>query len=193
MSTEESTPRRSYKLSELRSALEATGHNISHRSIQNWIKDGKLSATRTAGGQWRIPKGEYERIMRERGGKPSRMRPDQKRKGVVWTDSDHLRTVERRYGITPAEYQALCAANDWRCTICETRPHEENADKNIKAQRLCVDHDHDTGAVRGLLCYGCNIRVSFAGERPAFIRRVLAYTEGRLAKPVQLGLFKESA
>lgn len=41
----------------------------------------------------------------------------------------------------------MLAAQDGRCAICTRRP---------RARRLAVDHDHNTGLVRGLLCYTCN-------------------------------------
>ena len=50
-------------------------------------------------------------------------------------------------GITDDEYARLLAAQDGHCALCENRP---------KSRRLHVDHDHATGAVRGLLCHRCN-------------------------------------
>ncbi|MFE7717525.1 endonuclease VII domain-containing protein [Nocardia rhizosphaerihabitans] len=54
------------------------------------------------------------------------------------------------YGITEDEYQAIYAAQNGCCYICD-QPRAENARK-----RLSVDHDHKTGYVRGLLCQRCN-------------------------------------
>jgi hypothetical protein len=50
-------------------------------------------------------------------------------------------------GVTPDEYNRLLAAQDGHCALCPNTP---------KTRRLSVDHDHRTGAVRGLLCYRCN-------------------------------------
>lgn len=57
-------------------------------------------------------------------------------------------TLRTRYGITPEEYDELLARQDGRCAMCR----EECA----TGKRLAVDHDHATGAVRGLLCHACN-------------------------------------
>ena len=187
------TAERYFKLSELRTALEASGHFISQRRLQQMCDEGAIEATRTAGGHRRIPDYEFNRILRERGGVPSRVKPHEKRKSNVWSDGDHLKTMQRRYGVSPEEYRALCEANDWRCTICEKRPHEEYAHMHLKSQRLNLDHDHETGAARGLLCHKCNKHVAFAGDRTEIIRRVLAYVEGRLTPPVQLRFFDKSA
>lgn len=55
-----------------------------------------------------------------------------------------------RYGITPEQWQSLYDSQEGLCGICG-QPQG--------AQRLCVDHDHSTGAVRGLLCDFCNRKV----------------------------------
>lgn len=62
----------------------------------------------------------------------------------------YFRHVERTYGITAAEYQALLETQDGRCAICRRLP---------RRRRLAVDHDHNTGTVRGLLCFTCNFHV----------------------------------
>jgi hypothetical protein len=59
--------------------------------------------------------------------------------------SSHLK---RKYGITVADYEAMLAAQGGGCAICGA--------PEPAAQSLHVDHCHDTGAVRGLLCFRCN-------------------------------------
>lgn len=59
----------------------------------------------------------------------------------------HGAMVEKVYGITSAEYDALLKRQGGKCAICRARP---------RSIRLAVDHDHGTGAVRGLLCSRCN-------------------------------------
>ena len=58
-------------------------------------------------------------------------------------DGHRLRT----YGQTPDDHAKLVRAQDGRCAICRN-------DQRIKAK--ATDHDHKTGAVRGLLCQRCN-------------------------------------
>lgn len=43
--------------------------------------------------------------------------------------------------------------------------------------RLCVDHDHRTGRVRGMLCTRCNVSLGSLGDTVESIRGVLAYLE----------------
>lgn len=59
----------------------------------------------------------------------------------------HETMIAKTYGITGDDYATLFAAQGGRCAICRARP---------KSKRLAVDHDHKTGAVRGLLCSRCN-------------------------------------
>ncbi len=63
----------------------------------------------------------------------------------------HGARVEKVYGITPVEYDALMELQGGLCYICRRAPI---------SKRLAVDHDHATGLVRGLLCpdneRGCN-------------------------------------
>ena len=78
-------------------------------------------------------------------------------------EAARARHVKHRYGITAAEYAALLAAQGGRCAVChatEAPTHWRNG--------LCVDHDHATGRVRGLLCNACNLAAGFVrSERGA--------------------------
>jgi Autographiviridae endonuclease VII len=70
-----------------------------------------------------------------------RTRPERKR-----ADRDaHLR---RKYGIGIDDYDALLLRQSGGCAICHVLPDPST--------NLHVDHDHATGAVRGLLCVSCN-------------------------------------
>lgn len=57
----------------------------------------------------------------------------------------------RKYGITLDDYETMVAAQDGRCAICRVEGEEPPSKR-----QLVVDHCHDTGRVRGLLCQPCN-------------------------------------
>ena len=59
------------------------------------------------------------------------------------------RMLRRTYGIGQEQYDQMFRSQDGKCAICLT--HQDNFKK-----KLSVDHNHLTGAVRGLLCFGCN-------------------------------------
>lgn len=67
------------------------------------------------------------------------------------------RNFQRRYGITLAEYEALMVEQGGGCAIC----HEPCR----TGSRLSVDHCHETGAVRGLLCRNCNAGLGQFADR----------------------------
>lgn len=64
--------------------------------------------------------------------------------------------LRSKYGISLAEYQALHEAQEGRCAICR-RP--ETRTVRGRVQRLSVDHCHQTGRIRGLLCHTCNLTI----------------------------------
>jgi len=85
----------------------------------------------------------------------------------------------KTYGITPEEYAALLVKQGGVCAICKEPPKTRN---NINGKpgihRLCVDHDHVTGAVRGLLCHSCNVGLAQYSDRPDLLRAAASYIEG---------------
>ena len=74
------------------------------------------------------------------------------------------------YGITTDQYDALLAEQDGRCGICG----DENT-HNSSRKNFAVDHDHSTGAVRGLLCWHCNTALGHLGDDIDGVLRALHY------------------
>jgi Autographiviridae endonuclease VII len=72
----------------------------------------------------------------------------------------------KRYGVAPEVFEALVAGQDGQCGICER-----------SIEPLCVDHDHATGEIRGLLCTACNIGVGHLGDDPARLRAAARYLD----------------
>lgn len=76
--------------------------------------------------------------------------------------------LKRKYGITPEEYDERLAAQGGVCAICGEPPEDP------RGYRMHVDHDHATGAVRGILCGSCNRGLGNFGDD---IDRLLAAVE----------------
>jgi hypothetical protein len=72
---------------------------------------------------------------------------------------EQARSRIRRYGISAKVYIEMLAAQDGLCAVCRIRPPE------------AVDHCHATGVIRGLLCLGCNGRLSVVDDRDAVRER----------------------
>lgn len=65
----------------------------------------------------------------------------------------HTAQLQRNYGITSYDLQRMAAEQDHRCAICGEKEKEQ---RNGRVKHLAVDHDHQTGKVRELLCTSCN-------------------------------------
>lgn len=79
----------------------------------------------------------------------------------------------RQYGLSPETFEALMAEHEGRCAIC-ARDFTEKL-------RPCVDHDHATGVVRGLLCRHCNLGLGYY-EQHSFAAMAGAYLERHARK-----------
>ena len=84
--------------------------------------------------------------------------------------SDRDQGLKRRYGIGQIEYEELYTKQKGCCAICGS---EDPGDISIK--NLCVDHDHESSKVRGLLCTRCNKLIGFARENPDILKLALAF------------------
>lgn len=74
--------------------------------------------------------------------------------------------LKRTYGITMDEFEQMVEAQQGQCVVCER-----------VVDRLVVDHDHETGATRELLCGTCNSGLGLFGENPEMLRRAAEYLE----------------
>lgn len=73
-----------------------------------------------------------------------------------------------RHGLTLADRRELEAKQNHKCPLC---------DRPLADVRVHVDHDHETGKVRGILCQSCNTRLGWYENRPDLVR---AYLDGLL-------------
>ncbi len=79
--------------------------------------------------------------------------------------------IKQKYGLTKEGYAALLEQQDSRCAICDT------AFAELSARQVNVDHCHKTGAIRGLLCTGCNTGLGLLGDSAEGLRKALDYLE----------------
>ena len=76
----------------------------------------------------------------------------------------HLRN---KFSLTVEEYDAILEAQDGVCALCECPP--------TPGISLHVDHDHGTGAIRGLRCVRCNNALGLFREDPDLLKRAARY------------------
>ncbi len=71
-----------------------------------------------------------------------------------------------RYGLTLMEFSNMVLAQEGACAVC-----------NCPMEKPHVDHDHETGVVRGLLCELCNRGIGHFKDDPRLLRAAAAYLE----------------
>src|SRR3990167_41040 len=84
-------------------------------------------------------------------------------------------SLATKYGLTPEQFDALLLAQGNACAICSSR-----------RKTMCVDHDHSTGEVRGILCRSCNAMLGQVKDSTARLARAIQYLDchkGRVHRP----------
>lgn len=76
--------------------------------------------------------------------------------------------LQRVYGMSSADYEALYRRQAGRCAVCGCA---------VEDGKLHVDHDHTTGRVRGLLCQKCNRGIGLFNDSPQRLRAAAEYCE----------------
>lgn len=82
--------------------------------------------------------------------------------------------LKRQYGMTLADYRERFAAQGGLCAICGS---PEKLTRNGRLLPLAVDHDHESGFVRGLLCVDCNVSLGKMHDDPRLLRAAADYIE----------------
>jgi hypothetical protein len=87
----------------------------------------------------------------------------------------HARAVriKHHYGLTTGDFDAMLAAQDGKCAICAAP---------FGAETPNIDHDHNTGGVRGLLCRDCNFALGRFADDPDRLSAAIAYLASHQTK-----------
>ena len=82
------------------------------------------------------------------------------------------RSIFRKFSLTVEQYYEMEKAQNYKCACCGT-------DKpGIKTKRWHIDHCHDTGIIRGLLCHGCNLGIGHFKDNPEELQKAISYLIG---------------
>jgi hypothetical protein len=71
-----------------------------------------------------------------------------------------------KHGITKEDYAIRLKDQQGKCAICGCLP-----------KKLCVDHDHETGKIRGLLCNNCNLMLGHSKDSVERLRNAADYLD----------------
>lgn len=94
----------------------------------------------------------------------SRAKANYRKKPEIWLRSD----LKRRYDMSVEEFATLLESQNGVCAICGKPERGKN-------NRLSVDHDHESGAIRGLLCNACNAGLGRFNDNLALLQKAVSY------------------
>jgi hypothetical protein len=78
-------------------------------------------------------------------------------------------SLKSKYSMTIADKDALLAKQEGKCAICRS--------ERFNGPGPCIDHDHTTGKIRGILCFNCNFVLGYAHNNPLVLRLAADYLE----------------
>ena len=82
--------------------------------------------------------------------------------------------LKRHYSLTPEQVKNIFTSQGYRCGACGS------TSCGRRTGHWCIDHDHKTGRVRGILCNGCNMALGHAKDNPATLRLLADYLERKV-------------
>lgn len=82
----------------------------------------------------------------------------------------HHSHIKATYKISKDSYNDMLSSQSGGCAICGGKTPGGRGSFHI-------DHDHETGVIRGLLCASCNMGIGMLGDNPSRLRLALSYLE----------------
>ena len=107
-----------------------------------------------------------------------RARPEIKR-------ADRARHLRNKYGVTIEQYDDLLASQGGGCAICGREPRPDIS--------LHLDHDHESGQLRGILCFRCNNALGDFDDDMSLLRAAVRYIESYLPVEDEVALIRQRA
>lgn len=136
--------------------LTAEQRERKRAKTREWLANNKERRKATLK-KWNEKNGDYYRRWREQ--HKARLSAEKRR----WK-------IEKRYGITVEQYDAMIAAQGGRCFICKEIPNGPG-----NHNKLHLDHCHVTGKPRAMICSRCNLTIGMSGENVERLRAIIEY------------------
>ena len=138
-------------------------HRIDHDT-------GQVTWRCTACDQW-LPSDAFSRHARAASGISS-----------ICNECQRWRMKFRNYGITRRQYESIFNAQGGVCAVCQCDPSSDRCTHG----HLVVDHCHDSGMVRGLLCSRCNATLGESMDNVTTLEALIRYIKQPPALPMEI-------
>ena len=185
-------------MKQLRNGVEnpdRTAAKASGRTTYTGLPCAKCSGTlrKTHSGSCVVCANEASRQWAKDDPERNRVKTNRYRKEIdpVGVRRIHVRAqLKRNYDITPEQYDAMHAEQNGCCPICSRaliRQTDETREfkGHLAVDVARVDHCHETGRVRALLCSGCNVGLGMFREQPEFLLRAARYLDANRTAQAQ--------
>lgn len=78
--------------------------------------------------------------------------------------------IRRNFGLLPHQFKSMMESQDYKCAICGI--HRDNYNKEF-----AIDHCHNTGKIRGLLCTNCNTGIGMLQDNIEILNSAIKYLQ----------------
>lgn len=86
----------------------------------------------------------------------------------AWAEFNSPKADKQNKYLSEEDYEEIYYRQKGSCAICKKRAWEFD-------KRLAVDHDHNTGHIRGLLCTNCNVGLGHFKDNQAYLNAAIEY------------------
>ena len=94
------------------------------------------------------------------------------KRGVHWKKDGRMIAYNSSYSIPISKYKEMLKEQGGVCIICGRKETRKRKGKRV---RLSIDHNHETGKIRGLLCHWCNVGLGHFDESVEFLLKAIKY------------------
>lgn len=105
---------------------------------------------------------------------PEKRRESQRQSRLRHPETQRRCDLRRLYGLTIETYKQMLEQQHYVCAICK---------RGETLGNLVVDHEHESGSVRALLCHACNLGLGKFDDDPELLERAAQYVRNREGQP----------
>jgi len=163
--------RREYmRLYQAKRRLDPAYAEKNRASVKMWRKENREKAN-AATAAWRAR--NPEKVLEAQRAWTAKQDPEalRERNREAYVRYRRAHHLWNKFDMTPEQYADKLAAQGGGCCICEAK------EPGGRGEHFAVDHDHETGQVRGLLCSACNHALGLMKDSPVLLRRAATYIE----------------